>query len=82
MGFTTRADNIGSSVKEIKSDTSTAAVTVRPNCLKNWPTMPPMKATGTKTATIVKVVAMTARPISAVPRRAAVTASSPRSMWR
>ena len=33
--------------------------------------MPPMKATGMNTATIVKVVAMTARPISAVPSRAA-----------
>ena len=41
-----------------------------------------MKATGTKTATIVKVVAMTARPISAVPSSAAFTWSLPRCRWR
>ena len=33
--------------------------------------MPPMKATGTNTAQIAKVVAITARPISSVPSRAA-----------
>ena len=38
--------------------------TVRPNWRKYWPGMPGMKLTGTKTATMVKVVAMTARPIS------------------
>ncbi len=43
---------------------STATVTVRPNCLKNCPGMPPMEATGTKTTTMVRVVAITARPIS------------------
>ena len=34
--------------------------------------MPPMKATGVNTAQIAKVVAITARPISSVPSRAAV----------
>ena len=34
------------------------------------------------TAMIEKVVAVTAMPISAVPLRAAVTRSSPSSMWR
>ena len=58
---------------------STAALMVRPNCLKNWPTMPGMKATGTKTATRVKVVASTARPTSFVPLEAAVAGSSPLS---
>ena len=33
--------------------------------------MPPMNATGTNTATIVKVVAITARPISSVASSAA-----------
>ena len=41
-----------------------------------------MKATGTNTAMMENVVAVTARPISAVPLRAAVTRSSPRSMCR
>ena len=44
--------------------------------------MPPMKATGTNTAMIVKVVAITARPISAVPSRAASKWSLPRCRWR
>ena len=39
-----------------------------------------MNATGTNTATMENVVAVTARPISAVPLRAAVMRSSPRSM--
>ena len=43
-----------------------------PNGKKNLPTMPPMKATGTNTAQIANVVAITARPISSVPSRAAV----------
>ena len=42
-----------------------------PNGKKNLPTMPFMKATGTNTAQIAKVVAITARPISSVPSRAA-----------
>jgi len=62
--------------------TSTATVTVMPKGKKNLPTMPFMKATGTNTAQIAKVVAITARPISSVPRRAAVTWSAPRCTWR
>ena len=38
--------------------------TVRPNCRKYCPAMPPMKLTGANTATIVMEIAMTARPIS------------------
>jgi len=41
-----------------------------------------MKATGTNTATSVKVVAMTARAISCVPRLAASAGASPRSSRR
>ena len=36
----------------------------RPNCLKYCPAMPPMKLTGAKIAMMVRVMAMTARPIS------------------
>ena len=53
-----------------------------PNGKKNLPTMPFMKATGTNTAQIAKVVAITARPISSVPSRAAVWWSSPMPTWR
>jgi len=82
MGLTTRAESMGSRVKEMNSETSTAEATVRPNCLNMRPTTPPMNATGTNTATTVKVVAITARPISEVPRWAAVIGSSPFSMCR
>ena len=44
--------------------------------------MPPMKATGRNTATMVSVVASTARPISAVPFSAACRWLSPRCRWR
>ena len=74
-----RAESIGSSVKEMKSEMRTAALMVSPNCLKNWPTMPGMKATGTNTATSVRVVASTARPTSLVPFEAALAGSSPLS---
>ena len=69
-------------MKLTNSDTSTATVTVMPNGWKNLPTMPPMKATGTNTAQIAKVVAITARPISSVPSRAAAKWSLPRCRWR
>ena len=64
-------ESIGSSVKLTNRDTSTATATVKPNWKKNWPTMPFMNAIGTNTATMAKVVAMTASPISSVPSRAA-----------
>ena len=43
---------------------NTAAATVRPNCLKYCPAIPSMKLTGTNTAMMVVVIAMTASPIS------------------
>ncbi len=60
----------------------TAKAIVSAKDLKNCPTIPVMKPTGRNTARIVNVVAMTARPICAVPFRAAVIGSSPISMWR
>ena len=75
--FASRADSIGSNVKEMKSEMSTATEMVMPNCWRNWPTMPGMKATGMNTATRANVVASTARPTSLVPLAAALTGSSP-----
>jgi len=69
-------------VKETKRETRTAKVTVIPNWKKKRPTIPFMNATGTKTATMEKVVAMTASPISLVPSRAAAKWSFPRSRCR
>ena len=51
-------------MKATSSDIATANAIVSANDLKNWPTMPVMKPTGRNTARIVKVVAMTASPIS------------------
>ncbi len=79
IAFEKRDESIGSSVKATKSETSTAAETVRPNWRKNWPMMPLMNATGTNTATMVSVVARTLSAISSVPRRAASRGGSPRS---
>ena len=64
-------ESIGSSVKLTNIEISTAATMVMPNSWKNLPMMPPMKPIGMNTATIEKVVASTARPISSVPSIAA-----------
>ena len=61
-----RADSIGVSVKLTSSETRIANAIVRPKLFMKRPTMPPMKATGRKTATSDSVVASTARPISCV----------------
>ena len=55
---------------------------VSANGLNHWPAIPCMKATGANTATIEKVVAATAIPISLVPSNAAVMWSLPISTWR
>ncbi len=66
----------------MKRLTSTEVATVSAKGRNHSPAPPPMKATGMNTAMIENVVAVTARPISAVPTRAAVMRSAPRSMWR
>ncbi len=53
------------------SEKNTAAATVRPNCLKYCPVMPPMKLTGRNTAMMVAEVATTASPISSAASSAA-----------
>src|SRR5687767_3754008 len=65
------AESIGSRENDTKSDTSTDDAIVSANGLNHCPATPYMKPTGTKTATIEKVVAATARPISSVPSCAA-----------
>ncbi len=69
-------------MKLTNSDTSTANATVTPNWKKILPIMPPMNATGMNTAMTASVVAITARPISLVPSRAARWWSFPISRWR
>ncbi len=55
---------MGVSMRATTSEANTASAAVQPNCLKNLPAMPLMKAVGKNTAIRVKVVAITARPIS------------------
>ena len=64
--FSQRAASIGVSVKLTSSETMIANAIVRPKLFRKRPTMPPMKPTGTNTATSDSVVASTARPISLV----------------
>ena len=77
-----RDDSMGVSVKATKSETETAKATVRPNCTKKRPMMPFIVATGTNTARIDAVVAMTASPISAVASLAAFMGDLPISKCR
>ena len=58
-------------VNETKREKRVAKTTVSPNCLKNWPTRSPRKATGAKTTTSQRVIAMAAIPISRRPSIAA-----------
>ena len=55
---------MGVSRRATTSDARMASTAVHPNCLKNRPEMPLMKAVGRNTATRAKVVAITAMPIS------------------
>ena len=51
-------------MRATSSENATAIAAVQPNCTKKRPTMPLMNAVGRNTAISVKVVAITARPIS------------------
>src|SRR5205085_10704466 len=54
-----RAASIGVKVNETSSETAMAAAEVKPNDDMKRPTSPPMKPTGKKTASKLKVVAST-----------------------
>ena len=77
-----RALSAGVSVNDTKSDIMMATAVVMPKLWKKRPMRPSMNATGRKMITSDRVVAMTASAISAVPRDAAVMASSPSSWMR
>ena len=73
---------MGVSMRATTSEANTASAAVQPNCLKNLPAMPLMKAVGKNTAISVKVVAMTARPISSAASSAACRGVLPMRRWR
>ena len=62
---------MGVSTRATTSEAKTASEAVQPNCLKNFPGMPDIKAVGKNTAIKVKVVAITAKPISSAASMAA-----------
>ena len=62
---------MGVNIRATTNDAITAKEAVQPNCLKNLPTMPLMKASGKNTATKANVVAITAMPISSAASMAA-----------
>ena len=64
------------------SEANTASEPVQPNCLKNLPAIPLMNAVGRNTAISVKVVAITARPISSAASIAAWNGVLPMRRWR
>ena len=71
LGSCQMLDSMGSSVKLTNIEIVTAATLVMPNSWKNLPMIPSMKPMGKNTATMDKVVARTASPISCVPSKEA-----------
>ena len=68
---------MGVNMRATTSEANTAKAAVQPNCLKNLPGTPLMNAVGKNTATRVKVVAITARPISSAASMAALNGVLP-----
>ncbi len=77
MDFNNFEASIGVSVNDTIRENNVAKATVNPNCWKNCPTIPPIKAIGVNTTILVAVAATTAKAISPVPRSAAAEGSSP-----
>ena len=66
----------------MNAEIATEKAIVSENCRYSRPVVPEMNATGTNTAQIANVVAITARPISSVPTCDACLWPRPRWMWR
>ena len=74
--------SIGVRVNDINSENAVAHATVTPNCLKNWPTIPPINAIGRNTTMSTIVIVIAASPISDRPLRAASSGCSRIRRWR
>ena len=68
------------SVKATKVEKAIAKATVKPNCLKNWPTISPILPMGTNTANITNEVAKIASVSSSVASLAATKGVLPISI--
>ena len=73
---------MGDSMRATTNEKNTAIAAVQPNCTKNLPGTPAMKAVGRNTAIKVKVVAITAKPISSAASIAAWYGDLPMRRWR
>ena len=82
LAFNQYIDSTGAKVRAISNEVMTATEIVKAKGLKNCPTLPVVKATGKKTATMVKLEAETVKPISSLPLIAACLGESPASIWR
>lgn len=70
-------DSTGTTVSETSREASSAAVMVSENEPKSWPTMPPTRPMGRKTATVVRVAEVTAPATSLTAVMIAAWRSSP-----
>ncbi len=75
-------DIIGVSVSATKAEIATAAASATANSRNSRPVLPSRKPTGRNTATSTAVVAITANATCPVPRLAATSGGSPRSIRR
>ena len=73
---------MGVNVSETTSETSTASDSVMANSKNMRPMNPPMKSSGTKTATSDTLIEVTVKPTSRAPCSAARKGGMSRSMWR
>ncbi len=81
-GLRNQYDSTGMTVSETSSEASSATVTVTANGMKICPTKPPTRAIGAKTATVVRVEAVTAPATSRTPVMMASRLASPYPRWR
>ncbi|MPM79416.1 hypothetical protein SDC9_126449 [bioreactor metagenome] len=70
-------DKSGTRVRETRREAKSDMATVRASSLKIFAVMPSIKTMGRKTATVVKVEAVTAMATSSAPFRAASAGGSP-----
>ena len=71
IGFMNREASIGARVRQIATESSSAAATVAANSRNSRPTTPPMKSSGMKAAIRERVIDTTVKPISLAPSSAA-----------
>ncbi len=80
--FSSRAAIVGVSVSDTSAEIATAIDSVTENSRNSRPTMPPMNRIGMNTAISDTVIDTIVKPICFAPSSAAVSGSTPASVWR